>query len=360
MSTDPDKILNPDGESEDLSDALASIADDLGFGQEDGDKGGKPAGEPAGEPGAARPPVETPPAQIKEDGDQPQVGGPLATPPAEIPPANTPDVVATGAPETWTKEALAEWAKIPPVAQAEILKREEDMHRGIAGYKEKADLGSRYEALYQPYAPILAAENINPDQLFSAFAANHYLMSRGTEDQKYAVAKNVLDGYGLDINRLIGLYQNQPQRNPEIDELRRQLTSVTTNLSQRDQEASSRAHAENLRQIEIFAAQPEHQYFREVADDIAALLRGGGAQSLQEAYDKAVFANPVTRQKEIDRLTTEKVSAASAAEAERIAAAKRAKSADVSTSQTNRGGTTPKGSMDDTLRETFEAIQARG
>ena len=44
--------------------------------------------------------------------------------------------------------------------------------------------------------------------------------------------------------------------------------------------------------METFALDTKaHPYFDEVADDIIALLKTGA--SLQEAYDKAVWANPV-------------------------------------------------------------------
>lgn len=53
------------------------------------------------------------------------------------------------------------------------------------------------------------------------------------------------------------------------------------------------------KEVEAFAADPAHPFFDELSDDIAAILKTGA--SLAEAYEKAVWANPVTRAKEILR-----------------------------------------------------------
>jgi hypothetical protein len=64
-----------------------------------------------------------------------------------------------------------------------------------------------------------------------------------------------------------------------------------------------------VKEIDAFAADPAHPYFDELANDITKLFEAGLAKDLPEAYEKAVYANPTTRQKEIDRLTAEKTSA---------------------------------------------------
>lgn len=58
------------------------------------------------------------------------------------------------------------------------------------------------------------------------------------------------------------------------------------------------------KEVNAFAADPAHPFFDEVSDDIVAFLKTGA--SLAEAYEKAVWANPVTRQKEIARRQKEK------------------------------------------------------
>jgi hypothetical protein len=51
-----------------------------------------------------------------------------------------------------------------------------------------------------PYAPILAAEGVDPVQMFQSFAANHYLLSRGTDAQKVEIAAALFKGYKIPLS----------------------------------------------------------------------------------------------------------------------------------------------------------------
>ena len=48
-------------------------------------------------------------------------------------------------------------------------------------------------------------------------------------------------------------------------------------------------------QVEAFKSDPKHIHFEAVKADMAALLRGGIAKDLDDANDRAVYANPHTR-----------------------------------------------------------------
>ena len=275
---------------------------------------------------------------------------------------NTQEVQEVGAPKTWTKEALAEWATIPPRAQQEILKREEDFLRGITQYKTAAEVGQRYDAVAQPYRAILQAENIDPVQLFQSFAANHYLLSRGTEEQKLQLAASMVDGYGIDFAKLIDYMGDRAigAPDPYVKQLETRLAQLEGQTRQQVEAQHSAVRSQVENEIAAFAADPAHPYFEEVSDHIVKLLNSGLATDLKDAYEKAVFANPVTRQKELDRLTAEARASGQTvvqARADKIA---RATAADVKTIPTQRNGTVPRGSMDDTLAETLAAIQSRG
>ena len=95
----------------------------------------------------------------------------------------------------------------------------------------------------------------------------------------------------------------------------------------------------------------------------AASGRGGHPEgighSLKDAYEKAVWANPVTRQKEIARIQTEAAAKLKVAASKEAEAAKRASSANVRGRETRRAPTEPKGTMDETMRDTLEKIRNR-
>ena len=343
-----DNNLEPNSDELDIEAGLAEITSEL-FGQGEGGE------EPVLSEGEAAPESTEP---MGEDGAPPQTeqseeGGDQASPvegQSEV----------SAAPSTWSKEAAAEWDKAPPAIKAEILKREQDMFNGLEQYKARAEIGDRYEGVIAEFKPILQAEQVDPVELFGNFAANHYLLSRGTPEQKVEIATNLLSHYGIDLDQVQQRLTSQPVRNLEVEALRaeiQQLKSGVTSITSRAQEET---RIQFQQQVEAFASDPAHPYFAEVSEDIAKLLKAGAASSLEEAYDKAVYANPITRQKEIDRQTAEAL--ASARETEKTRADKKAKltAANVTAIPKSANGTVPVGTMDDTLEATLAAIKARG
>lgn len=349
--------IEPETQSDfDTESAVADISSDLfGQGNEEGDGEEDDTGgqedQSSDEPSvdAAETPAQTEEDEIKPEGEEAE---------------NSEEVQAVGAPKTWTKEALEVWATIPERGQQEILKREEDFLKGIQQYKGLAEVGQRYDAVVEPYKPILAAEGVDPVQLMQSFAANHYLLTKGTPQQKIELAASMLQGYEIPLAELLNyIADTDIDLNPvdpnvaalqkEVGELR---SFITTAQRTSTEQINSRIDAE----IEAFAADPAHPHFNELADDIHKLFASGMANTLAEAYEKAVFANPNTRQKEIDRLTAEFRSNADAEEKKRKDKIAKSTAADVILTPKSRDGTVPTGSIDDTLEETMAAIASRG
>lgn len=273
---------------------------------------------------------------------------------------NSAEVQALGAPKTWTKEALAEWAKIPPLAQQQIMKREEDMFKGLAEYKGRAEVGDRYSEVVQPYDVILKAEGVDPIELFKNFAGNHYLLRRGTQEQKLSVFKNFVDFYRIDIPSLIGMIDNAAEVDPNTRALRERLDRIEAQNRSAQTAVLEEQRAKVSAEVEAFSSDPANIYFQEVAADVAALLKSRVATTLKDAYERAVYSNPVTRQKELDRLTAENQTKAQQLTAEQIAKARKATGANIDIKPRTKGATVPVGTMDDTLNETMAAIAARG
>lgn len=354
-TTDTELESQPDF---DTAAAVAEISADLfGQGGESEDGAGADADAGAKETPGSEKPVADPSSQPT---DKTQQGdAPLVDPAAS--PDNAEAVQEVGAPKTWSKEALADWATLPPRAQQEILKREEDFMRGISMYKGDAEVGQKYSKVVEPYAPILAAEGIDPVQMFQSFAANHYLLSKGTEAQKLELAANMIQGYGIDFGKLIshiGEASINPV-DPEVAALRAELAEVKNSVQSRQQQEQAVVVQQLEKEVEAFAADPANLFFNDVVDDIAMLFKTGQAANLKEAYEKAVYLNPVTRQKEIERLTAANSNPLSAAEQARQAKIAKASATDLSLDPKARNGTVPVGSIDDTLAETMARISGR-
>lgn len=351
----PQNIETLSDQSElDTSAAIAEISADL-FGQGGGSEDAGAGSADAGAEGAPAKPSAVEPSSSQQPEVKPE--GAVEAPAEE----NSQQVQDTGAPKTWTKEALETWATLPPRAQQEILKREEDFLKGITQYKEKADIGTRYDSVVEPYRPILQAENIDPVQMFQSFAANHYILSRGTEAQKLELAANMIAGYNIDFNKLISFVGDRiiEPADPRVAALEAEVRELRKGQETRQQQDLTATTERLSAEIATFAQDPAHPYFNELVDDISKLFETGQATNLQEAYDKAVYLNPTTRQKEIDRLTAERSGSVTAEEQARRNKIAKSTAADLSLDPKSKNGTVPIGSIDDTLAETMARIQGR-
>jgi hypothetical protein len=326
-----DKILEEETDF-DTATALADISSDL-FGQEDEVESG-------------------------EEGEQESPAKVVETP-AAVEEPNAEEVQELGAPKTWSKEALQEWATLPERSKQEILKREEDIFRGIEGYRERAELGDQYNKVVEPFRAALEAENVDPVGLFQSFASNHYILSRGSPAQKLELTANLVESYGIDPTELFERTSGITKVDPAIEELRRQNAELTSRIDTRERSEQTAQFSSIQREVEAFASDPKNTYYSEVANDIAQLLNAGVAITLQDAYEKAVYANPVTRQKEIDRLTSEKLTANSAAEKARVDKVAKLTGANVTSIPKNRDAAIAVGSLDDTLNETLAKIRSQ-
>lgn len=331
----------------DMDSALETISTDLNLG-DGGDAGddGLPDLEvklPEGEPAA--------PAEPKAPAEEP------AAPTAEAPPAD--EHVAP--PKTWRKEAAELWAHLDPKVRAEIHKRETDIFRGIEEYRNDATFARGVRQALTQFDPLIKQYNIDTGQLLSTLAQTHFRIATATPEARVQHFKQLAKEYGIDAATLApaAAVEDSPFIDPTVKALQDELAGIKSALTRQEQQRFESVKTDLQKDVAAFAADKAHPYFDEVSNDIAALLQSGQASSLKEAYEKAIYLNPVTRQKEIDRIAGEKIAAETAAKAAHAAAARKATSANVRASAKSGSGTAPLGSIDDTLAQAHAAIMAR-
>jgi hypothetical protein len=291
-------------------------------------------------------------ANVQENKAPAEAASPTATA------ATTPTAVTSGAaaPRTWRAEAAAEWEKLPPTVQAEVMKREEDMFRGIESYKQDAHFGKSFQQVLAPYTQIMQQHNIDPLQQVSGLLQAHMTLATGSPEQKIALFEQLAADYGVDLTAAAG---EAPYIDPAVKSLREQLASVQSIQQEWQRQQATAKQNEMMQTVAAFAQKPENVYFNELADDIAVLLKSGVSKNLQEAYDKALWANPVTRSKELARVEATKKTEADAAAKQKALKARSAMAANVRSSAKNASAAAPLGSMDDTLNEVYASIISR-
>lgn len=264
-------------------------------------------------------------------------------------------VVVRPPPKSWAKEKHEMWGKLPVDAQEYYETREKQFLDGLEQYKGDAGYAKQLREIITPYRATLAAQGISEPQAVQYLLNAHYQLTNGTAEERAAAYRQI----GTDLG-LIAEAAEDPNALP-VDPAVKQLADKVQKLEgertaeqeQKFREARQRADAET----NVFYADAKNIYLSEVANDMVPLIKMG--HSLEEAYKKAVWGNPVTREKELARIQTEaaeKLKADAKTEAE---TARRATSTNVRTTDNRRAPTEPHGKMFEDMHETLAKIKAR-
>lgn len=264
-------------------------------------KSDKPADKQTDKPAEAAPKKEAAPAKVVTNKITDQDNTAKAT--AAPSPAGEP-------PKGWSAEAKAEWSKLPPAIQTAVLKREQDMSDGGRQWSEEK---RRYEELISPVREASTRRGINEAEGIKRLMAAQNALDTNPGNALRWLAQ----AYGVDLKQLATnpAYQAAPvartqqQQQPDIASI------VEQKLTER----------ETLRTVESFAKDTDkYPHFEKVRNLMAALVESGAAETLENAYDMAVYADPTLR---TEILTAQQSSAEAAkrqAEQERVAKAKTA------------------------------------
>lgn len=276
-------------------------------------------------------------------------------------PSDTKDPAAVlgpkAAPKSWKTEMHAEWAKMTPAQQAYVEQREEEAYKGVSAAQGEAKV---FKDVLAPFQASLQSRGHNdPVHVIRTVMTLENKLAHGTPEVKLQTIRELAKGYGVDLGAAAAP-ADETYRDPALTAVQNELNEIKGKLTAEEQGRLNRQTEQISKEIEAFATDPAHAYFNEVQLDIVTLLRGDPKMSLQDAYDRALWANPITRAKEQARLTTE-AEAKIRKEAEEAAiAARKAKGTVVRGKESERVPTDPLGSIDDTMRETMRAIKARG
>jgi hypothetical protein len=339
----------PQEQTMDMEAAVADIASSLQIEPEESEnleKSGDNSDENNSQADASSP--ASPPPETKVAG---------TPPPAPSTPADPEDK----APDTWTKEAKEKWATVSPELKAEIRKREADIARHVGETKEAVNVAKSFEKVISPYLPVLAQHQINPWDHTANLLKAHATMVLGTPEQKVATFRQLAVDAGIDVASLAQegtaaannpLVQHIQALQTRINQLEQGVTGVTSSVQ------AARA-AELEANVLAFAQDEEaHPFFYDVVDDIQNLIATRAATTLDKAYELAIMANPITRQKMVEREIQKRLDANAVQDRERADKAKKAATGTVRAN--GRGRAAPAiGTIDDTLKEALAHIHSR-
>lgn len=262
-----------------------------------------------------------------------------------------PSTAHNAPPVSWSADAKANWATLPPAIQAAVLKREDEASSGI---RQKSEEIKRYEQQIAPVAAKAKSVGVDPAQYIqNVLAAEDFL----AKDFPSAV-KWLAEQYGFDLSTLTSnpapdsVKPSQPAHDA-IAPVLSEINALKSDLDTFKLQAADQS-------IKEFEKNPDHKHFPQVRAQMGQLIAEGKAATLPEAYKMAVRMDDSLYELSVkERLEAEETSRKEAA-SQRAA---KAKSASVSVRGAPNGAdTAPKrgsvGSARDDVRAAFNA--ARG
>lgn len=249
------------------------------------------------------------------------------------------------------KDEAEAFAQANPAVQQAFIRRSQEMHQGFEQYREKAQFGDAMMQAISPHMQTIQSLGVPPAVAVSKLLEADKALRYGNAQQKTQFLTQLARDYGVDLGQAQEFAAAQPQSNPEVDQLRNQLTQMQQWIQQKEQ-AQEWQQRETLNStISAFAANPDHKHFEAVRNEMAGLLQAGLAPDLEKAYEMAIYANPTIRAQVLAEQQA-KEQAARQAEANRKANDARKAAAVNVTRKGTLPAAKPIGTMDDTIRET--------
>ena len=276
------------------------------------------------------------------------------------------------APSSWKPGAKAVWEKVDPAIRGEIHRREADFMKGQAQLIPDAELGRGLKQIAQPYQAMIDAEGGSIQGALQDYLKTASILRMGTPDQKRNALLGIARSFGVDLGQQQidpnaqqqqNPYQQNQPLDPRVDQLMNYLQTQEQNRSMQEKQAADRSVDSWMAETDP-KGQPLRPYLENVLDvmqEKIPSLRSAHPewthqQVLQEAYDRSCREDPEVSEVIFEqRLAAEQLKRREE-NLQRVDSAKRA--AGVPSARREPQPTTaPLGSMDDTIRETYRALQ---
>ena len=192
----------------------------------------------------------------------------------------------TAAPSSWSNAAKAKWGALDPELRSEIAKREADVHKGFTKMDEERAFAKEMNRVLAPYEAIIRSTGSTPAGVVQSTLNTIYVLRTADPATKAAAIAKVCEQYGVDLS----LVSQPPQIDPALSATQHRLAQLEQQLQQQTQMQQQAAENEVLSQIQAFGQDAKHPHFNAVQIEMGALMQAGRAQTMDEAYEMAIWA----------------------------------------------------------------------
>lgn len=266
-------------------------------------------------------------------------------------------------PKSWKAEWHAHWDTVPDPLRDIIHTREEDFLKGARGYEEDRKFAKALRDAVAPYQQLIKSQGVeDPLQVVQYMLGAHGQLSNPDPKTRLDYFMKLANIYNIDPPSLAAALQSVQdgvKPDPAVQTLTQEVNTLKSRLGLEDQRRQQELERAIDDEVTAFAKDPKNVHFEELRADIAALLRGSETMTLAEAYERAVWGNPVTREKENSRILKEREETLRKEAEEKAAAKRKARGTNVRGQDADKGPTDLVGSIEDTMRETYRNIHSR-
>lgn len=204
----------------------------------------------------------------------------------------TPEEKIPDAPRSWAVAEKAKWNEATPEVRQAILRREQEVEQGFTKLDEDRNFGKSLKEIISPYMPIIQAEGGTPQAAVQSLLNTAYILRTAPVAQKTALFHQLAQQYGVDLKT------NTAAVHPDqtVQQLQAQIATLQQEIQKQPQVFAQQQENRVVKdQIDAFAADPKNVHYEKLKPVMASLLTSGQAKDLQDAYEKASWADPDIR-----------------------------------------------------------------
>ena len=210
---------------------------------------------------------------------QAATGGAAPEPEAEPPAWHRP-------PQSWKKEKHGLWDTAAPELREYAFQREEEMRNGVLPLQEKARFADSMQAAVEPYLPTIRGLGVDAPTAVRALLEADRMLRSSAPQERLAYLRQLAHNYGIDLSGASETPENNPQVDARYSDLANQVNQIRGQW-QAERDAAAAAEDRAL-QEDISKFSSTHEHFETLKPEMIRLLNGGSADSIEEAYKKAM------------------------------------------------------------------------
>lgn len=204
-----------------------------------------------------------------------------------------PIIEKIAAPEAVHADIKAEWEKLSPKAQAALVKREADIHKGMTTMDEERNFAKEMNKTFLPYMPLINSVGSTPSQAITEMLNYAHILQTGTPQAKGQLLNQLAQRHGADLRVTPQVAQQPAYQLQSVQQELKQTKQQLQQLPELIKQQQEKAQLQGV--IDAFASDPVNAHYEKVKPIMASLLSSGAAKDMKDAYDRACYADPEIR-----------------------------------------------------------------